>query len=606
MLSGGVLYAADVSETILVSAALAVDKNASFEVAGHADLIEQMESARRVIELKFLSAGEVLSEAVEGIGGLITALDDLTRALDPAAITATVQDLHDAAGKLTALPARHGEQRNIVSELDQYRGGLGASLSDMRQSLAYMRAFTMNIKITAGGIVEADAEFGIFAQEMSSRIEAGRAEVDGLHRELEALKKPIADVASQGATLTDRCGELIPLVPNELLASAEVIREHHNRIAAATATSADLARNIRKKVGRILAALQIGDITRQRIEHVQSGLRLIDRTDHGFSADQGARARALIERLMAEQLDDTMKDFDREVSEIVASMSGLAADARALLKLRDLAYGEGGDSQNGFLRTLARRLEQATALVGEIETSEREVLKTGHASGDAVQVLASRLAAIQVMKADVQYMALNTTLKSCRIGEAGRPLSTIAVELRAHAGYLEQIANQSLVTLNKLRAAADALVQARPGQEGYTCAAEQATAALAAAGRRISDASDRTETDILRLAERGASVLDLLTRSIGRFGFQEEIGEALDLVAVDLANLAIDAAPCSEDIESGLGGILTKLSANYTMAQERAVQEAFAQTWNISPPIETSAPAAAAAAEPVEMDDVLF
>jgi len=589
-----------------VNAALAVVNNVSSEFGGHAELLDQMESARRVIELKFLSAGEVLSDAVEGIGALITALDDLTCALDPAAIAATAQDLQDAAGKLTALPVHHLEQRTIVSELDQHRAGLGASLSDMRQSLAYMRAFTMNIKITAGGIAQADAEFGIFAQEMSNRIETGRAEVDGLHRELEALQKPIANVTSHGATLAARCSELIPLVPDQLIESSNVIREHHNRIAAATASSAAVARDIRKKVGRILAALQIGDITRQRIEHVQAGLVMIDQLEPSVSPDRRARVCALVQRLMAEQLGDMMSDFDREVSEIVASMSGLASDARALLKLRDLAYGEGGDSQNGFLRTLAQRLEQATALVEEIEATEREVMKTGHASGDAAQGLARRLAAIQTMKADVQYMALNTTLKSCRIGEAGRPLSTIAVELRSQAGYLEKIANQSLQTLNKLIAAAGALIQERPGQEGYTCVAEEATAALGAAARRICDASDRTETDILRLAERGGSVLDLLNRSIGRFGFQEEIGEALDRVAADLTQLAMDAAPCSEDIEGILSGVLAKLSASYTMAQERTVQEAFVAAWNITPPDVGSTPAPATLTASHEIEDVLF
>jgi len=589
-----------------VSGATAFVKHRPRDVSDHAELLEQMESARRVIELKFLSAGEVLSDAVEGIGALITALDDLTGALDPAAIAATAQDLQDAAGKLTALPVLHSEQRSIVSDLDRHRAGLGASLSDMRQSLAYMRAFTMNIKITAGGIAEADAEFGIFAQEMSNRIEAGRAEVDNLHRELEALQKPIANVASHGATLAARCGELIPLVPNELIASANVIREHHSRIAAATASSAALARDIRKKVGRILAALQIGDITRQRIEHVQAGLVMIDQLDTSLSADQRARASSLIQRLMAEQLGDAMADFDREVTEIVASMAGLAADARSLLKLRDLAYGEGGDSQNGFLRVLAQRLEQATLLVGEIETTEREVLKTGHASGDAAQILAGRLAAIQAMKADVQYMALNTTLKSCRIGEAGRPLSTIAVELRAHAGYLEQIANQSLQTLNKLIAAADALVGDRPGEAGHTSAAQEATTALRTAARRICDASDRTETDILRLAERGGSVLDLLNRSTGRFGFQEEIGEALDLVAADLANLAVEAAPCGEDIEAVVAGVLAKLSASYTMAQERTLHEAFVDAWNISSAPPKVLPAAHSLPDNDELESVLF
>ncbi len=589
-----------------MSAALAVVNNISSEAGGHAALLEQMESARRVIEVKFLGAGEVLSDAVEGIGALITALDDLTGALDPAAIAATAQDLQDAAGKLTALPVHHSEQRSIVSDLDRYRAGLGASLSDMRQSLAYMRAFTMNIKITAGGIAEADAEFGIFAQEMSNRIEAGRAEVDGLHRELEALQKPIANVASHGDALAARCSEIIPLVPDELIASASIIREHHSRIAAATTSSAALARDIRKKVGRILAALQIGDITRQRIEHVQAGLVMIDNLDPGLSADQRARASALIQRLMAEQLGDAMTDFDREVSEIIASMSGLAADARALLKLRDLAYGEGGDSQNGFLRVLAQRLEQATALVEEIETTEREVLKTGHASGDAAQILAGRLAAIQTMKADVQYMALNTTLKSCRIGEAGRPLSTIAVELRAQAGHLEQIANQSLQTLNKLIAAAAALIQNRPGQEGYTSAAEEATAALGAAARRICDASDRTETDIIKLAERGGSVLELLNRSTGRFGFQEEIGEALDHVAADLTHLAINAERCGGDIEGVLASVLAQLSASYTMAQERAVQENFAKVWNVTALDNKVAVMPEGAKNDMEIDDILF
>jgi hypothetical protein len=591
---------------MLVNATLPVVKDMPSEVGGHADLIEQMESARRVIEVKFLGAGEVLSDAVEGIGALVTALDDLTGALDPAAIAATAQDLQDAAGKLTALPAHHLEQRNIVSDLDRYRAGLGASLSDMRQSLAYMRAFTMNIKITAGGILEADAEFGIFAQEMSNRIEAGRAEVDGLHRELEALKKPIADVASHGDTLATRCSELIPLVPNELIASASVIREHHSRIAAAIASSAALARDIRKKVGRILAALQIGDITRQRIEHVQAGLVMIDQLDPELSPDRRARASALIQRLMAEQLGDTMSDFDREVSEIVASMSGLASDARALLKLRDLAYGEGGDSENGFLRVLAQRLEQATALVEEIETTEREVLTTGQASGDAARVLAGRLAAIQAMKADVQYMALNTTLKSCRIGEAGRPLSTIAVELRAQAGHLEQIANQSLQTLDKLIAAAAALIQDRTGQNGHMSVSEEATAALSAAARRISDASDRTETDILKLAERGGSVLDLLNRSSGRFGFQEEIGEALDLVAADLANLATNAEPCGEDIQDVMAGVLSRLNVSYTMAQERALQETFIETWNINPSAPKVASVPAETDSKNEIEDVLF
>jgi hypothetical protein len=60
------------------------------------------------------------------------------------------------------------------------------------------------------------------------------------------------------------------------------------------------------------------------------------------------------------------------------------------------------------------------------------------------------------MRADVQMMALNTTLKCSRIGETGKPLGVIAVELRAHAGHLETSAARTLTSLEGLSASADA------------------------------------------------------------------------------------------------------------------------------------------------------
>ncbi len=594
----------------MASFAPAVVNEGSISQIGAADLADRLEAARRVIEVKFLGAGEVLSEAVDGIGALIAALDDLTGALDQTAISATVGDLKDAADKLNALPDHHRARRTVVSDLDRRRAELAPCVSDMRQSLAYMRAFTMNIKITAGGIAQADAEFGVFAHEISVCIEAGRAELDRLQQELDALQTPIATVARHGDAMAGRCNDLIPLVPDQLMASAQLIGEHHQRIAAAAGAAAELARDIRKRVGRILAALQIGDITRQRIEHVQSGLALITESLGALSGDQYARASALVQMLLAAQLGDAMQDFDREVGQIMASMGGLASDAGALLKLRDLAYGQGADAATGVLQTLKQRLAQAQALVDEIETTEREVLRTGRATGDAAQILAGRLAAIQTMKSDVQYMALNTTLKSCRIGEAGRPLTTIAVELRAQAGYLEQVANKGIATLNMLIAAAGQLIEEEAGvDEGpvpHGSAAQAASQALDAAAYRIGQASDRSDSDIARLAERGEAVLALLDRSTGRFGFQEEIGQALDGVAAELANLADDAQPCEPDIQEPVSTLLSQLYAKYTMVQERSVQDAFLEAWNVgSPP--SGAPQAAAAPAPSEsLDDILF
>jgi hypothetical protein len=363
-------------------------------------------------------------------------------------------------------------------------------------------------------------------------------------------------------------------------------------------------------VGRILAALQIGDITRQRIEHVQSGLAMIDTAFGVLADDPRRRASVLVQMLLAAQLGDTIQDYEREIGKIVASMEDLASNARALLKLRDLASGRGAGATTGVLQTLKMRLTEAQGLVDEIEASELEVLRTGQATGDAARILAGRLAAIQTMKSDVQYMALNTTLKSCRIGEAGRPLATVAVELRAHAGHLDTIANKGIDTLNLLTAAAAQLIEAGSsdgeGAAPQGSAAKTANEALGAAARRVGRASDQSDRDLLCLAERGEAVLALLNNSPDRYALQDDIGHALEGVAVDLADLAKDAQACDPDIQAPVSTLLSQLHAGYTMVQERTVHEAFLQAWNIEAPSSVAASSVAEPGAEAALDDILF
>jgi hypothetical protein len=54
----------------------------------------------------------------------------------------------------------------------------------MRQHLAYLRVFAINIKITSGGIAAAGPEFAIFAQEICDCIELGRAQLDTFRADL--------------------------------------------------------------------------------------------------------------------------------------------------------------------------------------------------------------------------------------------------------------------------------------------------------------------------------------------------------------------------------------------------------------------------------------
>jgi len=551
-------------------------------------MANRLESACALIEAGFVDASDVLSDAVNGIAALVAALDSLTQVVGDEAIAATTQQLAAAATRLSALQADQAARRADIAMLEDLRMALSSDVEDMRRSLAYMRAFTVSIKITAGGIASLDPAFPTFALEACLRVESGCAELDGLEGYLLKLKKELQKAAPRVETLVHGSGDMIASVPAQLVTSAELLAKRRGQIAAAAAEAVALARDVRKKVSRILGALQIGDSTRQRVEHIQAGIKLLEKNDPALAPEAAARSRALLCALLTVQLDSTLTDFNNEVAEIGSGLAGLARDAAALLNRVKLDHGKASGEAEGFMAQLAQRVAAAAALVAEIEGTDALARDTGREAAATAQALSDRLSAVQTMKADVLFMALNTTLRSARLGEHGRPLGIIASELRVHAGHLDRTATASMATLKTLIETAAGLSRDSGGP------GEGAGAALQAAIACIDGARQTTDRDVPGLVSQGDAVLQFLVRSTQRLDFQKEIGGVLGEVARDLAAHAASAAECGPDIQAPAAARFAEMAAIYTMAKEREIHAAVAANWGVAIPAPPARPAGAA------------
>jgi len=568
-----------------------------------ARIAQRLESARQVVESRFLEAGDVLSRAVEGVGALIAGLDSMRGNLDADTVTSTTADLARAAESLKSLPDSLGARRERVTALVKFGDRLGACIEEMRQHLAYLRVFAINIKITSGGIAAAGPEFAIFAQEIYDCIEMGRTQLDAFAGELSGLDHTLRGALVHEQDLVRDCVALLPAVPDALSASASAIAAHHARIVEVAMSVATLARDVQKKVGSGLAALQIGDITRQRIEHVQAGLQYLDASAEIAALEPEARARAhaFMHRLLGAQLTATADDFHREVERIGHNVIGMAADAAELLRLRDLASGQTeGGAETNFLRDLEGNVGQALELVGDMTAGERAAEDVSRSAAVSARDLSERIAGIQNIRADVQMMALNTTLKCSRIGETGKPLGVIAIELRQHAIHLEKSAGLTTSALEGLFAAAEALGQREAAQDGEDGKAAAAANVLSDAVARIGKAGDGVETALTAVARQGAEVVDMLRRASQRFDFHKQIGSVLDAAATQLLEMAGDGEIVTDDIAAALRPTVDRLGKQYTMAQEREVHRTLTEGLGEGVVVEE------AVAEALDDDDLLF
>ena len=554
-----------------------------------------LESARRAIEGRFLAAGEVLAQAIEGVGGLIQSLEGLAATLEPTTVATTTQQLRQAAGGLTALPERQATRRGLVEQMRACGHDLTGCISDMRRTLAYLQTYAINIKITAGGITAARSEFAVFTQEVQDRIERGRGELNAFDDSLATLCAELAAALTQEEDLAGNGLELIPAVSDGLTACAQEIVDHHGRIAAAAEHVSGLARQVQKKVAGVLAAMQIGDITRQRIEHVQQALEMTDAVE-GLSADAHARLRRFIVRMLADQLVATGADFAQNVAKIGVNMAGLAEDATEILRLRDLAFGRGGPDGGSFLGRMEAYVSQALEIVERLTHSDAAALKLGQSAASAATELTAKVVNLQSIKTDVQQMALNATLKCSRIGDPGKPLAVIAVELRLHAGHMETSSHEALGALEAMVGEASRLAQAGSGAEDVTAAAG---AALSEACAKLSSIGAAVETDLVGLARQGEAVVESLRRAETGLDFEREIGAIIQSQAAALTDLAGEDAPWIDDIREPLTRLLAEIGKRYTMVSEREVQRRYVEPWNLEARPEAAEPAPAD-------DDVLF
>lgn len=529
-------------------------------------------TVRGSIEGRFLEAGDVLVAAVEGISALVEALTRLSDGPTVEALTAVTEDISKSAVDLLELSSAHDARDLRISALAQSASALEGCMAAMQSNLAYLRIYALNIKITSGGILEAGPQFITFGQEIADRIQRGREQLDAFGQNLGSLKSTLNTSQALEDELGRLCLEILPSVPDSLLSNARALSDHHARVASLASEVSVAARDIQTKVGRTLGGLQIGDITRQRIEHVERGLQELEQGPAllALPDEQQGRIRNAVRYLLQAQLEATTQDFHAEATLVCDTMKAISRDASAILRLKDVAVGGADAKSQNVLGDLADNVDRALNVVARTEMGVRAAEDVSRSAVQAARALRGRIGELQAMRADVQMMALNTSLRCGRIGESGRPLNVIALELRHHADFLEESAILTTTALEALAEHAD-----EANEACNTDDQPEATAArLSDAVDRIRAASSGLDAQVETVAGQGNAVVKGLNAALHRLDFQRDLGATLDRA---LDSLAQSIEPLDKGYDGSdravLAPIMARLGASYTMAQERVVHQ---------------------------------
>jgi len=234
-------------------------------------LRHQLEQLAGEIDTRFVHAGTILAVSVETIGRVIATLDTLVGALDARSAGAAAQTLTDSARTLDALPAMQAERLADIALIRHQTAAMQAHAAQIREAMRVLSVNGTNLRVLATGAPALadliDPLFGCFDE--------GEAQLDAFAAALCELAAHVASLQRVARLFGAECAKVVPAVPRQLADSAHALRAHQAAIGASAVSIGGIARGVRDRTSVLLCALQIGDITRQRIEHVVAALRLL-------------------------------------------------------------------------------------------------------------------------------------------------------------------------------------------------------------------------------------------------------------------------------------------------------------------------------------------
>ncbi|MDR3538966.1 MAG: hypothetical protein P4L71_20900, partial [Acetobacteraceae bacterium] len=371
--------------------------------------------------------------------------------------------------------------------------------------------------------------------------------------------------------------------------------------AAATAAVGRRLTEAHGKVAAMIVALQLGDITRQRIEHMVDAIILM--TDLAYpGGDHAAAPVAAGCALAAAQLRDTAVELDQEAERIAGRLASLAEDAREVGRVSEQTYGGADRAHSNCIAKLEQDVRDTSALFEQVWHARDETERRVGEVSDAADRLVAHVRTLGSIEADIHIMGLNTTLKCGRLGTIGRPLSIIAQALRdCGKGVMGQVgtASQQLQQLVALTASLTGAADETPdgGTTGQRPSAARSVAdrMLTALGQ-LSHAGQALVGALAGLQRDSLAASSLLETAAAGFSVHRDLSEVLRSAAATLDGIAAESDTVDAD-PAATAALLDRVAASYTMARERDIHRRFAPD---------SAACRTAERAPDALEDMLF
>ncbi|MGN6222556.1 hypothetical protein [Pseudoxanthomonas sp.] len=566
---------------------LGPDHHASEALASRiVGIAADLEGPRDAIDGAFVAVGSRLAECAE-------ILSRLTETFETLPVDLEGPDLAEATDRLAVVGRRAGEiavslgaEQADLNRLVEALRGAAHPISELRRTVKMMGIVAINARVVAASVVSETEDFGVFTTDIAQLSESAATTIQRFSRTYEALTIVVGEAATARAGFEEAHRDTLSTLAAELDRDLVEVTEQRLTSVRSSAVTGQMSRTIADKVATTVMALQVGDATRQRVEHVEAALRdlaalILSReavegahAEHGGGGSQSLAAPiTVLQRL---QLAGARETLVLEMAAGADALTQLAVDVEAVLEHAREVYGSA--ENRSALSELHSAVRRAVTVLRDCEAEREKLDRVAGAVSETVRVLLDHVEAVQDIEYKMRLVSLNAAVKCAQLGPRGRALDVIAQQLRTLTGETVVSAHQAVGRLNQAAEFSAAFTHATgAGASRVGDLEREATASLA----QLESVGMRMKNALLGLYDDGPRVADRLIQAVDSLANHGAISEALSDIELNIAGLIGPTAPdqavadSAGEADTSRAEFLAALRKRYTMDAERRVHDAF-------------------------------
>lgn len=523
-------------------------------------LAELLAPPRQKIDEIFVNVGEKLTRSATLLERISAAFEALPGELDRPELAEATQQLTTVSIRAGEISAAFAREQGDLTRLVQLVASAQKPVEDLRRSIRMMGILSINARVVAAsvrGLQNSD----VFTTDIATLSSSAFETVGMFSQVYERLAMEVQEAAATRALFEQRHSSSLDRLANQIAGSVDEVIEQRQRSAAESTETARITRSINQGVMAAVMALQVGDATRQRVEHIEHALAL----SPGLAPETGVAIAAL----GAAQLTDTIAVLDAEVAEAQRALGALADDAQMITARSQQVYGA-GDAGGSALSRLSEQMRLAVAVLRDCEAERQKLGAVTSAVEATVKQMIGHVEAVQDIEANMRLVSLNAAIRCAQLGPEGAALNVIARQLRDLTVETVEAADMAAARLHETAELALAF-SAAAGDETLNQVARLEQQAIAGLGL-MESVETRIRTALSVLGQAAPAVAGLLNGAISEFSDQAAILEALADVEMQLTEQGEGAATSAEP-DTELAETLAGIRRTYTMESERRVHD---------------------------------